>query len=362
MIDDREVRRGKTPRDRSMIPPNPADEETAKWFDSIFAEGFPQKLSLVHLAAGSTGDAVFEKEFRPGEAKPTREKIVEMSNEFLEIAQKDCDDLERDQKYAILAFDRAKGVKPYARKLLNLKAISARQGISALANDYADGEQRKSDRELLLEIMRNARWEKEHNLKMTTMLFDRYENRMSQLEKHIDGTLEKQVKFLEATESLLSQAQERQLKAKREEFIQQQIAEGIEMLKLIAPHLINAWSKKNSGTAAIETTTEQQNEQMTVTQREPNPASDFVKGMTTEQREQTFGEWSQEGRLLKPGIFSEKQTGLFATIAGSGKNPDPALVNEFIESLTEEQVDKVQKIFGLTKLFPLVSWAQSFKK
>src|SRR5437660_1735949 len=93
-------------KDKIQVTPEPTRPDLFAFMERYFEEAMPQYIELKH-AYGPGGriystSIIFQKEFKMNQAKPTRPEMVTLSNLFLDLAQKNCDELGKSQGYGIL--------------------------------------------------------------------------------------------------------------------------------------------------------------------------------------------------------------------------------------------------------------------
>lgn len=354
---DEERRRGrppkKTAREQAGVTPTPRDMGLFLWLEKQFEEGFPQHIDLIQIdkAGRLHGDVVEQKVIKPNN-KPTREELTEWSNAYLAMAQGSCDVLKKEATYGIFVFDNARGSEAYGRYVFSMSPLDG-------SNKSEKEAEARSDRELLLEMMRDSRYRNsEHALRSETLfdkfstLIDKYEVRQTRMEKIVEGTWEKMVTMMKATEEMLDHSAERKAKAEWETFKQQQIGEGIEVVKMLIPHVSEHLDKRRQLAAGKPNGDDGPAEE--------NPIRDFLETMNEEQINKAFGLFNEAKEQVAEGIFKLEQAKLFYTLAGSKKiNPDD--VATLVASITPEQMEAARATFDLKVLMPLVVYVNKMR-
>lgn len=134
--DEKERKDGKTKRDapsdrdRHHAEPIPKNEPFWKWIEALFysipeTQHFPERLEVNPVSGRQNerlGKSIHQGLYGTNkETKPTKSRIVEISNEILFKAQRDCDIQRRRMVYGVHAWHFARGDQPYERWLLEMK-------------------------------------------------------------------------------------------------------------------------------------------------------------------------------------------------------------------------------------------------
>lgn len=196
----------------TQVTPTPADEALCEWLTERYSgDEFATRLQVVQWINNQRGEPVFtfDQKVDPadGKAKPaakpklTRERLVEIANKIVAVAQADCDALRRSTVYAVLAHHPLMGPDAYARHLLRLAPKSA----LAVDADSVVSEDNIMSTRLLLGLLadekRDKRWVMELAMNVVSGAAERDSARIAALESAVGATWERQGKLLEAIEA-----------------------------------------------------------------------------------------------------------------------------------------------------------------
>lgn len=118
-------RPNRSSRDKVQVTPDPARPDLFEFLEKHF-EGSDQKPEKIELrqafgpGGGKYRTVVVQKDFKANAPKPPREQLVALSNEFLDLAQRNCDELGKPQKYAVLMKHHGKSNDYYGAFLISL--------------------------------------------------------------------------------------------------------------------------------------------------------------------------------------------------------------------------------------------------
>lgn len=323
--------------------PEPHNRGLFEFLVDVFESGFPQKI-CVATAFGPggkrTGPIVRELPFKPGREKPNVEDLVVMSNDFMRIAQDDCNDLDDGpQSYAVMAYDLARSPGPYARKVLRLYPAGNHQEKAILRGDDLD-DQTLSNK-LLLGLLeserRDKRWLMEQFGHMVSGVLERDAARIEALEESKDHDHERQMKLVQATEQMLNQAEDRRSRAERAQIWNDAIKDGISVIKgTLAPAVAVYISKGKVGIV--------------------EGLKEFFDGLTEEVRTKLIGVW-QENKLVEKGVLEEDQVRhLVGILEGQ---VDPRTIADFVGALQPHQLQAAAGILTFTQIQTLQALAKA---
>lgn len=289
------------------------------------------------------GPVIREWSFAPRE-KPAREKLIEMSNACLQLAEADCDALGRPTRYVVLAYDLARSDRAIGRVLIRLNPSGT---TTALADErgggFEDEEGNGLTAKLLLGLLeaerRDKRWTMELAMNAISGAMERDAERIERMEQIVDGSWQKQTEMMKATEAMLNQAADREAKERWARWKQEKIDYAIEKSLAIGELLLPPMLKK-------------------VLPPPPpgaNPVRDFLETVTEEQGARAFGTFDTNQTRLTDGVFTDEQLQLFMSIAKSDAIDDAA-AGRLIASIKPEQVAKCREIFEFQQIAVLAQW------
>lgn len=351
----------KEPARNLVLHPTPSSEQLMNFLDRVFHGDFemPQKLTLCAVTGRmgqQMGPMIREFSFKPDE-RPTVEQRVELANLIVHIFQDDADALNKKCTYGVHAFHLGRSDRFYSRVLIRMApsgmttALQDERGIGA-----DDEEGNAASSRLLMELLQSERRDKRYTLELALSAIsgamERDAERIERMEKIVDGAWAKQIEMMKATESMLSQAADRQARSTWEAFKREKVAMAIEkaigITEMVVPQLLARRAERS----AVE-------DAAAKVASASNPVGQFLLSVSEEQGARAFGAILGPDRVAG-GVFSADQFTMLGRIASEAE-PDNALVTAFVASLTAQQIQQAQSIFSMDQLMPLLSWLQSRK-
>ncbi len=349
--------------DKTHVVPDPSDPRLFGFLEELFKQDqIPEQIEL-RQAAGRGGRNYSEnicpaETFKPNTAKPGREKLVAISNKFLDLAQHDCDELAAQQGYAVLAKHHARGADYYARYYFKLRPKRAAEG-DVLDEDEENPEQRH--RNVMLQFMldharqndENDRLRQDQHSSATGDILAQQrqiiemlmEDRRQDRQQYMDLQKAHRETITLLDESL-SRRQERELQAQMQQVKIAAITDGINFVKSLLPVAVARMGKSLPSSGAGGEISDSP-ESIAIQQ--------FILGLTDAQSEAVFGK-IVEGENKGGGIFTLAQTAIFIGVARRDQ-PTAALDALFQgeHMLSAEQIDKAQKILRPEQFMPLIA-------
>jgi hypothetical protein len=359
----------KTDRDRHQPDLLPKDQAFFEWLEKLFYDEpevahFPEKIE-VRVMAGAKKDRYgqilkvyafapkkatkVEQEAGAGAGKPTREKLVYMSNEMLYLMQRNCDELRRSQVYGVAVWHLTMETEPYQCwiKRCNPQKRYASENGADDDDDETSDEQRWST-----QLLR-------HQESMVGLLGSGYEGVVDRLDRIVERLLkrnesleDKNGKLFDMLERALSLEQERIRAAKWDDLKIGATQKGLDLGLALAPPIINQLTGKQAvaGEATFET----------ITLRNFLKTTGEGGQLTKEQADAAFGEFGPPPALalIKPGILSEAQGDIIIGVANGKLAPDE--LDKLLPGgpspttvMSMEQLAALQQVFPPEQLMPL---------
>lgn len=345
------------PAPKLPITPAPKSLPLFAFLGDLFErpEQAPDRVALVvcHGAGGMRiGHCVSEWPITPRTA-PGKEQTIELCNLILQLAQQDCDALDKPTRYAVLAYDLARSDRPIGRHLLRLRpsgmatALDDERGIGV-----EDEENNVLSTKLLLGLLssseRDRRWMMEQTQNLIAGVIERQDERIDRMEQIVDKGWEKQVAMMSATEKMLSEAAQRQYQADHQRWKHEKMDllfdKGTAMLSWLAPQLA---ARALGGAAAVPGAAP-------AATGEPNPVRKFMTSIGQEEGAIAFGEPDESGNATG-GIFTVEQFQALVAIANAAE-PDDEAIAQLAASITPAQQAQAVQLIGMGRLAPLIAW------
>jgi len=346
-------------RDKTQVIPEPVRPDLFAFLEKLFdgAEQKPEKIELRQAygpgARKYATSTITQKEFKTNAVKPTREQLVAMSNEFVDLAQSNCNEVGKAHKYGVLAKHYAKSDAYYGVFVLSLKPRQRADYEPGDGDedddDFGDRDRRHRDSLLsysldhIKQADENERWRQEQFALATGDLLERYQNLNQMLMQHNMELQKEHRELFKTADEALSRKSEREMAAEMQKFKIGMMQDGFQFLKQMAPVAVNQLTGKQT------IPTEKSNESIAIEQ--------FLEGLTEQQAVSLFGTM-QDGKLLGDGIFTPEQAEIFAGVANCTV-PPTALDQLFVDgsevSIKPEQIMKAQGVVAAQQFGPLVA-------
>jgi hypothetical protein len=357
-------------RNKVQVNPSPADLALFTFLDKLFGmDDKPEKIELRQAFGPGLrkyGRALTQKEWKPSAPKATREQLVAIANEFIDLAQNDCNAIGKRHGYVVAAKHYAKADIFYATYPF------VRMPTQSAAEDY-DPNDPNHDADVPPDIVRrdqliqdvlahvrendeHERFRQDQHAKSMQDLIANYQTLAQQLmqmdiEKNrlISEQLKENRDLFKVAQEAMSQEAERQLAIEKQKFHMALAGDALQFLKAVVPLAI----------------THRQQSQLTNGQPQPDgPSAEgvairaFLEGLTQQQGELLFGKLIEDAdgpKLAPGGIFSVDQAAIFAGVGH--KNMSPTALDQLIEgplAITLEQLGKAQEVMTAQQYMPLI--------
>lgn len=339
-----------TDRDRATVEPIPKDEEFFLWLERLFdgSQNFPEYLD-VRVVRGkdfaTMGPRIRQIPFPSGVPKPTREKLVAMSNEILHLVQRDCDQQRREVVYHVAAFHFNRSDEPYERFLIRRKAgPTYRNGESGASED---DEENNIEKRFSSQVLR-------HQEQMVGLLgagyegiIDRQDRTVQRLLDRIEKLETKNAQITEQLERALSNQIERDQQKAWNEMKIQNVQKALDLGMAVMPPLLNQLAGKQ--VVPTNDTAE------TITLKNFFKTTKEGGKLTEEQANAAFGTWDEKGTLIKPGILTYEQSAILYEVAHGKRSPDDLdkLMPGGPYAVSMEQFVALQQVFTMEQLAPI---------
>lgn len=345
------------------VTPDATNPDLTEWMETLFDGEYPGKLTLVQLVGRTPplarGDQIDSYDFLPAKRtdskpteKPSKEFFVSLSNRFITAAQRDCDMLQKQQKYGVEPYNSIKGADPYARYplLLQPKRFYLEDLKKHEEDDEGNAEWRDrygSDK-LLRRMDQNDKAEEWRTEQFSTSIggmFKFLENAAIRSQDNVDRLMSRNFELFTLLEKALSGQADRELALEKQRFWLEQMKDGAGLIKGMLPQFVNKFAG-----------------QQVMPQRstEAIVLENFLKNCKPEQKEAAFGRWTtppqgEEPQLIAQGLFTVRQMLVISGIIDGKMNGDEIdlLIPPGEDAITPEQMMGAQQIFTMSQLMPL---------
>ena len=361
----------KTDRERAQVESIPVDEELFSWIEALFysdpeVSHFPERIDI-HVMEGKSkrtfGQCLKIFPFAPkkapsrkaqeesgvqymGENKPTKEKLVALSNQIVGIMKRDTDTSGRPQTYGICAWHGSLSDEPYDRTTRSYKPRGMYKSEGG------------ADEEDVTDERRYLRMMQEEHRSMVGLIGSIWEGSTDRDHRTIEAQrvriayLEKRVEELtERLERALSMELEREEKRQAMALRNRMADRGFSLVENYAPLLL---PKLIGGKNAAEMS-------------EVLVLKNFFKmkddggQLTQEQIVQVFGVWDDKGAQTHAGILTEEQSSILFRVANEQVPPSELdkLTPGAVCGITNDQLSRLQHVFKIEQILPLLEMFKS---
>lgn len=350
-------KKGKTPPEveREQPEPVPKRPDFFEYLESLFdGEGkFPERID-VRIVRGkdlaTMGPKIKTYEYPAGSKKPTREKLVAMSNEILYRVQQDCDVQRKRVSYQVAPLHFTTDSEFYSRYIIGCMPGSTFKNGENGENDD-DDEEKSIEKRFSVQLMKHQEIMFERHGAALEGLIDRQDRHIERLiarNEQLESRVEKQNDQMERMRSADDERADRRawnaLKIKG-------VEKGMDLALAMAPPLVNQIAGKN----VVPT----QDTPETIALKEfLKPAASGGK-LTQDQAHAAFGVWdgTPDNKLITPGVLLPQQVALLHAVAFGEVSPNE--LNNFMPgagplAITMEQVAALQQIFPFDQLMPIM--------
>jgi hypothetical protein len=368
----------KAPREKVQVEPVPKNKDFFEWFEKLFdgASHFPEKID-VRIVSGRynerLGPTIKQIPFAPipkvskrakeeegetvasGTGRPTREQLVNLTNEILFLIQRDCDQSRRATVYSVMASHFSRDPEPYERWIFRLTPQGVHGGKDPRDED---GDEDEDDEYGGSPSKKYAVQKLRHDETM----FQLYGGALEGLVDRQDRALEREAatnerlrqsneRLLDMVEKLQSAQHQRALDHQWNELKIRSVEKGLDLFVGLAPPLLN----QLTGKQVIPTKDTPESITLKAFFKHVNEGGK----LTEEQAIRAFGRYEATGeqKLLQEGVLKEDQVKLLWAVAHGSAPVDELdrLLPGGSMPVSQEQLVQLQQIFTTEQLTPIVA-------
>jgi len=350
-------------KDKTQVNPEPTRPDLFQFVEKLF-EGADQKPERIELRQAygpgcrKYGTTVLQKEYKANSLKPTREQMVALSNELLDAAQTNCNEIGKPHRYGVLPKHYAKSDSYYACFVIAMqpKQRPGYNGLDVEDDDDVESDVKRRDGLLQhsLEHLKTGdeheRWRQDQFSGAVGDIIEKYQSLVDRLMQQNSEFMKEHRELFKAADEALSRKSERDLAAEMQKFKIGMLQNGFDFLKQLAPVAVNQLTGKQT------IPTEKSAESIAV--------SSFLEGLADPQARALFGDIDDDKKELKPnGIFTPAQAMIFFNVARCQE--PPAALDKLLEgehAVTEQQIAKAQAVVSAQQFMPLVALVMGRKR
>lgn len=362
--------------ERVRVEPTPSNPDFAEWVEKLFYDEpevmhCPEHIDLCVVSGRNCdkiGRILTSKHYAPSTAseeatkkmpgklrKPTKAQIVALSNEFLRLAQVDCDQSGKSTVYGVFAWHMAVGADPYASRIIRCRP----SGRYAKEGATEDDEDLPIEKRFSLQSMKHL----ENMISLLAAGFDGIMDRQDRLNESLMRDNERlrarnneQQDIMEKLRSNEVEREDRRLMAKLKE---EGLRRGLDLASVVIPPLVNQLVGKPVVPA--------ENLEI-ITLREFFKITGQGGKFTQEQALAMFGNWDDSvdpPRCLQPGILTKDQANLIIGIVQGELSPDELdklIAPDSPLCVSPEQAMALQQHFKMEQLAPILLILEARRK
>lgn len=349
-------------RDRTQVIPHADRPDVFAFIERLFfgTEDKPERIELRQAygpGCRKYGDVVIHlKEFKGNTEKPNKEKMAALSNEFVEIAQSNCNEIGKAHKYALLAKHTTKSAAPYGVWIISMMPKQSAHYDPAAPEDEdedAPGAFEKRHARQLMEHSldhikqsdENERWRQEQFSAAMGHILERCDVIIQGQSERIKFLETRNIEMLTVVEQSLDKKQERDMKYENHRMKIDGIREAGKVLSTLLPVAVNRLTARS-------------NDPATAALAEADALAPILGTLTEDQQAQLWGPPVKEGEtaIAGRGILTPDQAVILCSVAD--KAMDAAALEQLLEGgqhpITNEQLNALASVLAQEQIIPLV--------
>ncbi len=346
-------------REQSQVIPEVGNQKLFSFLEKLWDETECEKIVLSQMA-GENGTKALSmlktqtyKPNLPNNGKPTKEKLVDLANEFMMLAQNHCDSLNKPQRYGVFAWHMRKSDKSTDTFPFSLKP-SPEAGETTWDPDDEEGGGGKGV--LMKQFSVMAKDHMKHEKLLFSMigsvfatqntLIERADDRLVKADENLQKLHDKINTMYDAVQDALDRSAERANDAKWTELQVGAVQQAINLGVGIAPQLFGALTGKQiPGTRPPESFV----------------IENFIKSCSDEQLLVAFGYNKAEQQYTQEGVFTRAQTEIFESVVLNNGEHKIAELFSGENQVTQDQIGRALTIFPTTQIAPLMLLAKQLE-
>lgn len=345
--------------------PEPIDERFTRWAERCFEGEERATLFIVHQLLGRTltkeGDLVCKRSVTHlwGDAGVKRQELVALTNEIIEEMQDEADQMRLPRRFVVAAYNSVKaGV--FRRKTIERepkRLLAKAFGRDADGEDEGDPMGGDLLRRRAETVLQDGRFYAEHVTTSLGGIITILSQQLKGKDDQINQLFASNMAYADAVNKLKDNEVERQMRLAEHELILTAKKKGISLIAGLLPDFL-----KKVTNGAVDLPGGRTPESMTI----ETVLDEKGGGLSVEEKQKIFGNWTDSGERLSPGILSESQVLILVGVLNE-KVPvddlDRLITEGSPDQLTVQQYTEVMGVLGgsIDKLMPLVKILQDRK-
>lgn len=339
-----------------QIPPEPEDPELFAFLAGLFAlqarsekpglpnavpDKFPDRVkvcAVFGVAGRDHGPQIWEETWKPMQSPmPTREQLVQFTNDIIATCRRDCTRLGKRTRYGVHAYAQIRGAESIGRYLIS--CVPGPQEYSEKNPAPSDEEEAGTAKDRLLEMsLSHQRWMMEQFSEATGAIMARQDATIEALTRNLTEANKAHGEAIKLREELLDKSAARARAERKALFWEAQMDQVIGVLKDHVPVVMGYLTKGKAGVA--------------------QGLKVFLDSLSPEEGIAVFGEWDPATDTRKTeGILTLEQCAFFLGVMKG--QIESTRIGEFAAMLEPAQIAAIQQIVPMAKLAKLMALVQA---
>jgi hypothetical protein len=293
-----------------------------------------------------------EKASRVKAGKPSRERLVHLSNEILSKCQGETDAIGREQRFGVHAIHFVRDSQPYSRFLIRCSP----QVVKEAEDEEDDNSPGAAYKRYPVQALDHDERQFSINTELTLGLIDRQNRELERMSRDLGEQRMATRVAQEAVERLQSLSLDREMARDWNKLKIDAARDGMQLVMGLAPPIINQLAGKKV------LPTNETPESITL-KAFFKPTNEGGR-LTSAQADEAFGAYDDtpEHNLTKPGVLRKEQVRVLIDVAHCTQGPealDKLIPPDGELAITMDQVMQLQRIFPLEQIAPIMILFQS---
>ena len=343
------------------------NEPLVKWAERCFSgDETVAKFTIHQLLKGKVEGALVRERVvahLKAENGVQREALVTLCNELHEEMQDEADNLRQTRHFTIQAYNAKKGGS-FSQKVIEIeprkyKLRSLGKGGDSDDSDEIDPLGGDIFRKRMGNVLEDIRWHTEQNAQVTSAMLAMLMRTLEGKDAQINSLFQSNMEYARLLNDAKNNELDRELIREERKFLLEAKRRGMGLLAGLLPDFLRRVTGDANGegggtiggrtaeSLAIEAVLDEK-----------------AGGLTMEEKSKIFGNWTDTGERIAPGILTETQVKIIIGVLND-KVPvteiDRMIIDGSPDQLTDKQYMEIMEVLGggIDKLLPLVNVLQN---